>query len=197
MTRSQAATNPNTAKYYSLIEGPSLKPIDTIYAEDLDAYYEAESRGDIYLGPYIADDVDPTELALRDWIPNADTTLVTDRFVAAMRLYPMRQPDFVKVRVIRNGQDVAPAMPGGTRAFYAARFPKLDAIDDEKTPMHLWPRFKKFKLMDYVITRPMPDDVHIGIDERKPRVVLCTEEFKSWAERDSLNVDFTPVPCVI
>ncbi|WP_147105074.1 hypothetical protein [Tateyamaria sp. syn59] len=184
-------------QYYSLIESPNLRPVDNLYSEDLDAYYDARNTGDIYRGPYIADDVDPKKLALRDWIPNADEMLMTDRFVTAMQSYAMQQPDFVEVLVTRNGKDLARLMPNSTKAFHAARFPKLDVIDADKTPMHFWPRFKKFKFMDYVITRPMPDNVHIGIDQRQPGVVLCTEDFKSWAERDRLMVGFTPVPCAI
>ncbi|WP_157598795.1 hypothetical protein [Tateyamaria omphalii] len=184
-------------QYYQIQPDPRVKSVSKVYESDYDKRVAAENRGEVYLGPFIADDLGRDEITEHDWIPSVGCKLVTDRFVSAVRCYDMRQPEFFEVTITWGPENLLEWVGDVIAAYYTVKLPQVEVIDAEKTPLHFWPTLKKFKMLDYVITRPMPDDVHIGIDQRQPGVVLCTEDFKSWAERDRLMVGFTPVPCAI
>ncbi|QBF31925.1 hypothetical protein [Thalassococcus sp. S3] len=184
-------------QYYTLTSNPAQNTQSFIYQTDAEAARLADENDDIYLGPYTADDLGRDEITFHDWIPSVSSFVMTDRFVSTVQSYDMRQPDFFEVQLTWGPENLLEWVGDEIKAFFTMRPPAVDVIDPEKTPLHFWPQLKKYKLLDYVVTQPLPEGVHLAVDRSRPFMAICTDRFKTWAERDGLRLGFEPVPCAI
>ncbi|WP_454815029.1 hypothetical protein [Labrys neptuniae] len=181
--------------YYRLVEHNKYHPSAYLEAKDVSACDQALCEGKAYDGDFIADAFNPDDFYFIDYIKSFCVSVYSHKFADAMRELNVNCIKFKKTTLWWGGENLTNIIGDEVLGFYTASLKILDVIDTNVKPIKYWPKLKKFKHEDFFITRKMPDDCQIGVDLKKPNIIICRSEFKKLCEDSGLKVSFRELPC--
>jgi hypothetical protein len=153
-------------------------------------------KGAVYDGDFDAGDFNRDDFPFIDVIESFCGPVFNDKFKEVCETIASDAVSFRSTNLIWGNENLLEWVGDTVGGFYVVKPAIVNIIDESQTPMRLWPKLKKFKHEDYVVTRLPDDEVGIFVDLKRPHLFMLTEKMKSALEAKGIHASFRPLPLV-
>lgn len=149
----------------------------------------------VYAGGFQANEFNRDDFYFMDMIESYGPPVFSQKFKSLCERENV-EAKFTSVEIFWGGENILDWVGPDILGHFTAVLPTVSVIDDRMNPMKFWPRLKKFKNEDYVISKNLPDGVSLAVDLLRPHLTLCSKEFRSACEDAGVQVSFEDLPCI-
>ena len=182
---------------YSLYGNGKFHPLSKLQAKNHEACRDAMYKGETYNGEFIADEFNRDDFYFIDLIESFCVPVFSEKFKNACDEIKPAAVEFRKVNLTWGKDNLLEWVGDKIGGFYTVKPTVVHIIDDKLTPMRFWPKLKKFKNENYVITAMPPEEFGIYVDLKKPHMFFCTDAMKSALEARKLSLSFHELPVAL
>ncbi|MBA5800671.1 hypothetical protein [Rhizobium changzhiense] len=182
---------------YSLYGHGKFHPLSKLQAKNHEGCRDAMYKGETYDGDFVADDFNRDDFYFIDLVESFCVPVFSDKFKSACEEIKPGCVVFQKTALTWGKENLLEWVGDKIGGFYTVKPTLVDIIDESLRPMRFWPKLKKFKNENYVITRMPAEEFGIFVDLKKPHMFMCTEAMKLALEARKLSLSFHELPVAI
>lgn len=180
---------------YSIYGGKN-HPECKLQATDHDACRSSMYKGEVYNGDFNADDFNRDDFHFTDVIESFCVPVFNDKFKLACEAITHGAVSFRRTNLIWGKENLLEWVGDEIKGFYVVHPKIVDIIDESKSPTQFWPKLKKFKHQDYVITGLPDTEIGVFVDLKRPHLFIITEDMKRSLDAHGIQASFEELPVV-